>query len=168
MMSSGTTRFSASGPVDVSPAHKTIICDNCNSSYAQVSFFKTPPLLIRALGRPCRRQGHVEAAGRGRSGSGPSSTSKSRGRPICRGKRANCSSAARPVSTPSAVGCRRRTHHAHHHWRFAPLDCIARKTGIPAGQVDMLLTAIGRAVQMRRRPGLCDACLNTTRVFRLV
>jgi hypothetical protein len=49
MISSGTTLFTVGAITDASPAHKTIICDNC-SSYAQVSFYNTPPLLIRAIG----------------------------------------------------------------------------------------------------------------------
>src|SRR5262245_36926666 len=47
------------------------------------------------------------------------------------------------------------------------LDCIARKTGIPGGQVDSLLTTIGQTVQVDTGPGVCSGCLTATRVFRL-
>jgi hypothetical protein len=49
MIGSGTTIFTLATPTDMSPQHKTIICDNCGNP-AQVSFSNMPPLVVRLIG----------------------------------------------------------------------------------------------------------------------
>lgn len=47
------------------------------------------------------------------------------------------------------------------------LDCIARKSGVPAPRVDAIITTISETVILIVGPGRCDACLETTRTFRI-
>src|SRR6266542_3585041 len=47
------------------------------------------------------------------------------------------------------------------------LDCITRKSGVPAQRVEAILTTITGTLTLVARSGRCDACLETTRTFRL-
>jgi hypothetical protein len=49
MIGPGTTIFALATPTDMSPQHKTIICDNCGNP-TQVSFSNMPPLVVRLIG----------------------------------------------------------------------------------------------------------------------
>jgi hypothetical protein len=48
------------------------------------------------------------------------------------------------------------------------VDCIARRTGVPAARVDAALATIGQTVKVGDGPSLCSACRTTTRVFHLI
>jgi hypothetical protein len=47
------------------------------------------------------------------------------------------------------------------------LECIAKKTGVPLGQVEPILDTVGKAVKITNSTASCDGCLNTRNVFRL-
>ena len=47
------------------------------------------------------------------------------------------------------------------------LDCIVKKTGVPAPRVHSLLMTIGHVVKVDTIGTLCSACMMTKRVFRL-
>jgi len=48
------------------------------------------------------------------------------------------------------------------------VDCIVKKTGLPAPRVHTTLATIGRPVKVDRAWSLCTGCLITKRVFQLV
>ena len=47
-------------------------------------------------------------------------------------------------------------------------ECIAKKTGVPFLRVEPILTRIGKTIRVMDSGTLCDACLTTRKVFRLV
>jgi hypothetical protein len=47
------------------------------------------------------------------------------------------------------------------------LDCIVKKTGVPAPRVHAGLTTIGRMVKVHSGGSLCSACMTAKRVFQL-
>jgi hypothetical protein len=47
-------------------------------------------------------------------------------------------------------------------------DCIAKKTGLAGVRVKATLETIASTVDLRWIESRCDACLSTTKVFRLV
>ena len=47
------------------------------------------------------------------------------------------------------------------------VDCIMKKTGVPASRVHAVLAAIGKTVQVDGGASLCSACMTTKRVFQL-
>ena len=47
------------------------------------------------------------------------------------------------------------------------LDCITKKSGVPADRVEAILTTIAGTLTLVAQSGACDACLETARTFRL-
>ena len=47
------------------------------------------------------------------------------------------------------------------------VECIAKKTGIPTPRVKAALEMIAETVKVAWHESSCDACLTTTKVFRL-
>ena len=47
------------------------------------------------------------------------------------------------------------------------LDCITKKSGVPAARVEAVLTTIAGTLTLVAQSGRCDACLETARTFRL-
>ncbi len=47
------------------------------------------------------------------------------------------------------------------------LDCIVKKTGVPAPRVHAVLAAIGKTVKVKSGGSLCSACMTAKRVFQL-
>ena len=48
------------------------------------------------------------------------------------------------------------------------VDCIARRTGVPAARVHAAVATIGQTVKVGDGPSLCSACRTTKRVFQLI
>jgi len=47
------------------------------------------------------------------------------------------------------------------------LECIARKTGVPVGDVGAVLVRIGKTLRIESRRAICSACLAARKVVRL-
>jgi hypothetical protein len=47
------------------------------------------------------------------------------------------------------------------------LDCITKKTGVPAPEADALLVKIAATLKLVSLPGRCDSCLDQRTTFRL-
>jgi hypothetical protein len=47
------------------------------------------------------------------------------------------------------------------------VDCIVKKTGVPAPRVHAVLESIGRTVKVDSGGSLCSACMTVKRVFQL-
>lgn len=47
------------------------------------------------------------------------------------------------------------------------LDCITKKSGVPAARVEVILTTIAGTLTLVAQSGPCDACLETARTFHL-
>jgi len=48
------------------------------------------------------------------------------------------------------------------------VDCIAKRTGVPAARVHAALTTIGQTVKTGDGLSLCSVCRTTKRVFHLI
>jgi hypothetical protein len=47
------------------------------------------------------------------------------------------------------------------------IECIARKTGIPPAEVELVMVRVGKTIRVRSGGTLCDSCLSVRRVFQL-
>jgi hypothetical protein len=47
------------------------------------------------------------------------------------------------------------------------LECISKRSGVPAPRVDVMLTTVARTISLVVETGRCDACLETRRTYRL-
>jgi hypothetical protein len=46
-------------------------------------------------------------------------------------------------------------------------ECIAKKIGVPSGRVKLTLIRIDKTLKVTSGVAICDACLTSTKVFRL-